>query len=1118
MAPDHSPVLSSPYSGTIMKMCFRFRFAMAFGLSGLAFVTLCCALAPGALCQAAANAQAAATPQAAATAQAAATPPVSYANEALIIERTETTYKYNEDGTGERATVVRMKVQTEAGARQFSVISFPFTAASESTKLESLVVHHPDGTSTETPASDGMEMPAPVTQQAPFYSDLKLLQVPVRGLRAGDVLEYSVRILRKNPESASQFWGVYSFAKDFVVLSEKLTLDVPKGKYIKQWSGELKPATTESGGRTVSVWTSSQLKPTPSGEKKDDDAAEAAKPTKPDVAWTTFHTWAEVGGWYRALAVPRAASTDAIRAQADEITRAASTPEAQVQALYAFVSTHIRYIGIDFGVGRYQPHLAAEVMANQYGDCKDKDTLFEALLHAKGFTSAPALIGVGVELVPDLPSPAFFNHVITTVNLASGKVWVDTTPGVAPFRMLVEVLRDKPALVIPATGDASLEHTPADTPFPFVDRFEAVATLKKDGDLSGQVNITDRSDAEILMRSLALGLAPAQWDRAAQFLVGALGFSGKASNSRFEHPEDIQQPIHLTYDYSKKPFGDWDNFRILPLFPINPLPAAPDKEPTSEIELGSPRAENVISRIHLPEGFGVDLPDAIHVKTAFATFDLTFKFENGDFVAQRDLVVLRGKLPAKSWQEYKKFADDIGTGTLTWVQLNAKDAIGAGPHPPKPGENNPRAATLVSEANDLEKKGDYNAALQKLDEAKKINPEQPWLWSNYGYVAMVQTRYDDAKAAFKHEIASYPDEAYPVQLYANLLLQHGEADEARAVLKASFDHDASNTVVALMLAGQQSAANIEESIATVRKAAKAKPDDNGIQFALASYLIRGNHKPEAVELATKLLGTAAEDANQLNNGAYLLAEADGDLAAAEQSSRKSIELLEGKTAIAAVSEANQESFNRTSLLVASWDTLGYILLREKKENDAVDYLEAAWKNRPDVTIGLHYGQALEALEKRSEALRIYELAATQLHGKPADVPDWKPLEDNISRLKGVKSESKAPVAHTLQVSNTLQEDRTFKFEMKPACASYGSSTFRLQIGSSGPTEVMRVGGDAAPGKVEDSIRQLNLNHLVPTASKARILRDAVFTCSAGKSDGYLVLMPLGGMQAEHAGN
>jgi hypothetical protein len=519
-----------------------------------------------------------------------------------------------------------------------------------------------------------------------------------------------------------------------------------------------------------------------------------------------------VGEWYGSLAAPRAASTDAIRAQADEITRAATTPEAQVQALYGFVTTRIRYIGIDFGVGRYQPHLAQEVLANQYGDCKDKDTLFEAMLHAKGFTSAPALIGVNLDVVPDLPSPAFFNHVITTVNLASGRVWMDTTPGVTPYRMLVSALRDKAALVIPTGGKASLEQTPADLPFPFVDRFEAVATLKKDGDLSGQVNITDRSDTEILVRSLALGLAPAQWDRGTQYLANTLGFSGTTSNSRFEHPEDVAQPIHLTYDYNKKPFGDWDNFRIVALFPLNLLPAAPTKEPSSELDLGAPRTESAISRIHLPEGFGADLPDAVHVKTSFATFDLTYKFADGDFIAQRDLVVLKGKLPAKSWEEYKKFADDISLGNLNWVQLNSKDAVSTGPHPPKPGENNPQAATLISEANDLEKRRDYTTALQKLDDAKKLNPEQPWLWSNYGYIEMVQNHPDEAKKHFRHEITNYPDEAYAVQTFAGFLIRRSETAEAIALLKTFFDRDATDPTIAMMLASQQAIDHLDEAL------------------------------------------------------------------------------------------------------------------------------------------------------------------------------------------------------------------------------------------------------------------------------------------------------------------
>ena len=1097
MALHQSPCYPSPNLNRPMKTSASSRRPIVLRLSALAFVPAYCAFAG--LCQS--------VPSPAPT-------PASYANEALVIERAETTYKYNEDGTGERVTFMRIKVQTEAGATEFSVVSFPFASSSEIPTLDSLVVHHPDGTSTETPASDGMEMPAPVTQQAPLYSDLKMLQVPVRSLRASDVLELSVHFQRKNPEAAGQFWGTYPLTKNYVVLSEKLTLDVPKNKYVKQWSSELKPTVTQGPARTVYVWSSSQLKPTPSGAKKDDDTPEPPKPAKPDVAWTTFHTWAEVGEWYRALAAPRAVSTDAIRARADEITRTATTPEAQVQALYAFVSTHIRYIGIDFGIGRYQPHLAAEVLANQYGDCKDKDTLFEALLHAKGFTSAPALIGANVEMVPEVPSPVFFNHVITTVNIPSGRSWVDTTPGVAPFGLLLSLLRDKTALLIPPTGDATLEHTPAEPPFPLIDRFEAVATLTKDGELSGKVNITDRSDNEILVRALALGLAPAQWDRGSQLVANTLGFSGTTSNSRFEHPEDIAQPIHLTYDYSKKPFGNWDTFQILPLFPVNPLPAAPDKEPASEIDLGAPRTQNVISRIHLPDGFGVDLPNAIHVKTPFATFDQTFKFENGDFVAQRDLVVLRDKLPAKSWQEYEKFADDISLNKMNWVQLNAKVSNGTGPHPPRPGEYNPEAATLISETTELENKRDYTAALQKLDEAKKINPEQPGLWSNYGYIAKMQNNPDDAKKYFRHEIANSPDDPYPVQQLAWLLIRQSDSEGAVTLLKEFFDRHSSFPTIAIMLANQQVRDNHDAAVATLRKADKAKPDDVGILSLLGDFLIRGNHKTEAAELATRVLTGAAEDPNRLNEGAYLLVEADGDLSSAEKSSRKSVEILEKQTALAAISEANQQGFDRIWFLVASWDTLGYILLRDKKLDEALDYLEAAWKNEPGVTIGLHYGQALEAAGKPSEALRIYLVASTQVRGKPVNLPDWQPLQDSITRLKatGVTWDGKRSGAQS------LQDDRTFQIHMETGCKSFESSTYRMQIGSIGTSDVMHVGGGSVPDKVVDSIRKLDLHHLVPTASKAKILRDAVFTCSAGKSDGYLVLMPLGGIQAEHAGN
>ncbi len=89
----------------------------------------------------------------------------------------------------------------------------------------------------------------------------------------------------------------------------------------------------------------------------------------------------------------RDAVTPAIQAKADSLTANAKTDTEKVCLLYDYVSTHDHYIGIDFGVGRYQPHMAAEVLTNQYDDCKDKHTVLAALLHAEGFKVAAGLIG-----------------------------------------------------------------------------------------------------------------------------------------------------------------------------------------------------------------------------------------------------------------------------------------------------------------------------------------------------------------------------------------------------------------------------------------------------------------------------------------------------------------------------------------------------------------------------------------------------------------------------------------------------------------------------------------------------------------------------------------------------
>jgi hypothetical protein len=136
-----------------------------------------------------------------------------YSAESIVVERMETIYRFAADGTGSREIAVVTLVQSDAAARQYGVLTVPFAGNNEHVEFDYVRVRKPDGSVVETPAADTQEMPQEVTRQAPFYSDLKEKQLPVRNLRAGDRLEYKARIVQTRPEVPGQFWGQESFGR-----------------------------------------------------------------------------------------------------------------------------------------------------------------------------------------------------------------------------------------------------------------------------------------------------------------------------------------------------------------------------------------------------------------------------------------------------------------------------------------------------------------------------------------------------------------------------------------------------------------------------------------------------------------------------------------------------------------------------------------------------------------------------------------------------------------------------------------------------------------------------------------------------------------------------------------
>lgn len=1046
-----------------------------------------------------------------------------YRNQALVIERSETTYRMNADGTGERDLHVILRIQSAGAAQQFGVLAFSYASAYETPTIKMVRVLKPDGSIVDTPPSDAIQMTAAVSRQAPLYSDLKDLHIPVRSLSVGDKLEYEIDTKIDKPETPGQFWGTKHFIApgSVIALAEILNLQVPVDKYVQVWSPNHKPTVTEQNGVRTYTWNVSQLVPAPrpSSDSSDrptppqDPDENADGESLPSVAWTTFHSWNEVGEWYRNLALKQSAPTDAVRAKADALVAGAKTPEEQVRALYDFVSTHIRYVGIDFGIGRYQPHTAAEVLANQYGDCKDKDTLLEALLRARGFSTAPALIGAGIVPVPEVPTPAVFNHVITTVNLPGGRIWLDSTPPDAPFQFLGSAIRDQKALVVSASQPAVLVATPASAPYPFSARFVAVGTLNAQGKLTAKMTATYRDDDEALVRALAHTVAPADWDKVSQYVSAQTGFGGTTSNTQFQNVDDSSKPIVMTYDYERHPYGDWDNHRIVPLFPALQFPtlASDTKAPQHDIQLGAPRTLTAITKITLPAGYRPDLPDPIHVKTGFATFDKTYSYEGNQIVVDRQIVILKKKIAKTDWKTYQTFTRNISLSGEDWISLNvsippppgagakssqpevagaASDGSGKIQLQPASGgasaasgvpaagnqsTSNSSAATLIAAATSKLRQHDWSGARDLLDQAKAKDDHAENLWAMYGFIAEADSHDNEqAKADFRKELDAHPDNEAAVGALAIVETRTGESAAARELVRKYLKRHPEDERMAIFLATlQYQVEDYQGALKTLQASAALNPNDRNLQLQMSDVLVHLGRNQEAA-------------------------------AAAEAASRKGIAALEEKSALMTTEQVNNNAFGQANLLVASWDTLGWILFREGKPDAALPYVSAAWHASLTADVGDHLGQILEALGRKQEASNAYALASTAL--TPAASPNVRNhIQESLALLKtaGVK-----PTVGSIQA---LQDARTYKLK-RPAGAS-GWGAFRLEITTAGVIESQQMSGDAKLAALTPLIDAMKFPELLPPDSKAHLLRSAVVSCSGSKTC-QVVLVPDGGLQTE----
>jgi tetratricopeptide (TPR) repeat protein len=1043
-----------------------------------------------------------------------------YSKEAFVLEQSSDKFKFQNDGTSVRELSMRLRVQSDAGVQQFGVLKFSYQSSSESFAVDYVRVHMPDGSVVLTPAESFQDMPADVTREAPFYSDLQEKHVAVKGLGPGDLLEYQVHWERHKPLVPGQFWLEYNFAHDGIVLAEEVQVSVPRDRALKIKSFLLKPTIREEGQYRVYTWNNASLEHKGEGKQKQEQeermqqAARGQLP-QPDMQLSTFQSWDEVGRWYANLQRDRVKPSSEIQAKAAELTKGANDDLAKLRALYNFVSTRYRYIGIAFGIGRYQPHSAAEVLENQYGDCKDKHTLLASLLNAAGIRAYPALISSARDIEADVPSPGQFDHVITVVPQGPSLVWLDTATEVGPFAYLVPALRNKHALVIPDDKASALMTSPADPPFQALQAFRIEAKLNDSGTLEGKAEQTVRGDREVLLRGAFRAVAFPKWKDVVQQLSYASGFGGEVSEVNASAPEKTDEAFHISYNYKRKDYSDWSNRRITPPLPMISLPDLADEEnkAPSTIWLGAPGEIQFQAQLELPKGYIPQLPPAVHVKEEFADYEASYAFKNGVLSAERRLVVKAQEIRPKDYEEYKKFRKLVDGDYARYTLLSTGKRAGVSSYQEAiwelPYSSNAEAARAYDEARDEFQKQNVLREIASLKRAVEIDPKftRAWLW--LGEIYKFTGQADSALQAYHRAMEVAPQEPVTYKALGYTLMGMRRFEEAIPVWQnfnriAPDDSDGPANLATCLSRLKR----YDEAIAALESAVKVSPERAALQFQLGSaYLQTGsdNKAMAAFKLALEANSESdTQNSDMLNSVAYALAEQKKSLAQALQFAEKAVHAVEEESSKIQVSQLEIQDLTVSNRLAAYWDTLGLVHFGLGNLDKAERYLKAAWTVTQSAVIGDHLGQVYQKLGNRREAARAYRLALQTL-GRNGDPQLRDRLKSSVAALSGGAASTSA----IKDAGAELSDERTFKVsQIHDWGGGYKSAEFVIALAKEpGVVDTKFLSGAQELKSASAALSALKSSFPFPDDSEARVVRRGVLSCSEFSKGCVFVFYP-----------
>ncbi|HEV7330386.1 MAG TPA: DUF3857 domain-containing transglutaminase family protein [Flavisolibacter sp.] len=245
-------------------------------------------------------------------------------------------------------------------------------------------------------------------------------------IRKEDIIEYSYTLKGFNPIFKNKYSALLETGFGVPVYTVFYRLLVPKERQVtvKNNLTDIKPSVSSTATENVYEWKLSNAE----AIRVEDNKPSWYDPY-PMIMVSEFDSWAEVTAWASELFPFSLPLPDGLQKKVAEIKARHATQEAQVLAAMRFVQDDVRYMGIEMGVNSHKPHAPAQILAQRFGDCKDKAYLLCTLLKALGIEAYPVLNNTYFikTICSWLPMPTIFDHVTVCIQWKNKTVWIDPT-------------------------------------------------------------------------------------------------------------------------------------------------------------------------------------------------------------------------------------------------------------------------------------------------------------------------------------------------------------------------------------------------------------------------------------------------------------------------------------------------------------------------------------------------------------------------------------------------------------------------------------------------------------------------------------------------------------------